>query len=333
MIRLVYLGYYFKKLDWEKHNKFVQFASELTSKPKAVLFISSIFNSIKYNISILEYYQFRFFQKTRKEKRSYAGTGFMFEYQKKMNPSKFRKYFIDKRLFLETFSKLVRHQYASLDELRGNHPLAESILSNRSGKIVIKRNDGQCGVGVDVINATQLNPLSFVELMKNTGNDLAEEFIVQHPALMALSPSGLNTVRIFTQLTESGKVEIIGCRLRITINSIVDNLAAGNIAAAIDPVTGRLSGPGVYSDITKMNVLVHPITGIELSNFQVPFWSDILTLVEEAAQTVPECKSIGWDIAVTEYGPELLEGNHDWCKLVWQLPVEAGLKEILVKYL
>jgi len=24
-----------------------------------------------------------------------------------------------------------------------------------------------------------------------------------------------------------------------------------------------------------------------------------------------------------------IEGNHDWCKLVWQLPVNKGLKSML----
>ena len=31
-------------------------------------------------------------------------------------------------------------------------------------------------------------------------------------------------------------------------------------------------------------------------------------------------------------GPELIEGNHDWCKLLWQLPVNKGLKHVLEKY-
>jgi len=36
---------------------------------------------------------------------------------------------------------------------------------------------------------------------------------------------------------------------------------------------------------------------------------------------------------VTENGPGLIEGNHDWCKLVWQLPVGEGLKHLLDEFL
>ena len=56
-------------------------------------------------------------------------------------------------------------------------------------------------------------------------------------------------------------------------------------------------------------------------------------MVTEAALAFPENKSIGWDVAFTSEGVDLIEGNHDWCKLLWQLPVEQGLKRVLEDYL
>jgi hypothetical protein len=165
--------------------------------------------------------------------------------------------------------------------------------------------------------------------MQKGGFDLVETFIIQHPQLNKLSPSGVNTVRIFTQLNDKNEVEILGCRQRISINCSVDNMAAGNIAAPINELTGCLDGPGVYSDITKSPETVHPETGVEIIGFQVPFWNECLQLAKNAALKHPQNKSIGWDIVVTESGPGLIEGNHDWCKLVWQLPVSKGLKHLL----
>ena len=49
-------------------------------------------------------------------------------------------------------------------------------------------------------------------------------------------------------------------------------------------------------------------------------------MVETASLLHPENSSIGWDVVITPQGPSLIEGNHDWCKLVWQLPVRRGLK-------
>ncbi|MCB0472537.1 MAG: hexapeptide transferase, partial [Flavobacteriaceae bacterium] len=143
---------------------------------------------------------------------------------------------------------------------------------------------------------------------------------------------GLNTVRIITQLNAEDKVDIIGSRLRITVNSAVDNLAAGNIAAPIDPDSGVVTGPGVYSDITKEDEEKHPVTGVPIIGFKIPFWNETLAMVKEAALLHKENRSIGWDVAITDEGPELIEGNHDWCKLLWQLPVKHGLKPVLEKY-
>jgi hypothetical protein len=64
----------------------------------------------------------------------------------------------------------------------------------------------------------------------------------------------------------------------------------------------------------------------------VPFWEEALQLAMDAALHFKKYRSIGWDIAITEQGPDLLEGNHDWCKLVWQLPLKQGLKPVLEWY-
>lgn len=75
------------------------------------------------------------------------------------------------------------------------------------------------------------------------------------------------------------------------------------------------------------------MTGVPLVGFQVPYWPEIMTLVKAAALRHPGNRSIGWDVVVTDDGPGLIEGNHDWCKLVWQLPVQQGLKPVLDRFL
>ena len=168
--------------------------------------------------------------------------------------------------------------------------------------------------------------------MENNKFDLVEEFIIQHPSLNALSPTAVNTVRIFTQLNRNNAVEILGCRLRISVNSTVDNMAAGNLAAPIDEQTGIIHSPAVYSDITKPEESKHPITRIPIVGFEIPFWKETIAMVKEAALLHPQNRSIGWDIVITESGPGFIEGNHDWCKLLWQLPVKKGLKSVLEAY-
>ena len=331
--RFLYLGYYLKELDREKFKLFLNYAAAKTGYFKAAIIADVVASSLKYNISFLEYFLFHFYQLSTKERENFAGTGFMYEYQLKMNPKSARHVLENKLNFLRFYAKFIRHDYSSLTDIEKEQSVAERILGNKSGKVVLKSTSGQCGRGVEVRKSKDFTPATLLNRLKETGNDFVEEYVVQHEELMRLSSSGLNTLRIITQLDKNDEVQILGARLRITVNSAVDNLAAGNIAAPVNLETGVVDGPAVYSDITKEAVISHPVTKVSILNFQVPFWKESLDMTKEAALLNKKNRSIGWDIAITEEGPELIEGNHDWCKLLWQLPVKEGLKNELVKYI
>jgi hypothetical protein len=330
--RILYLGYYFKQLDWQLMSKFLDFAAKQQNVSKIRLWISAMYSTLRYNISLLEYFQFRFFELKSEDRIQWAGTGFMYEFQRRMNPPDARKILDNKVLFAQKYKALIRHQVFGIEEMINDKKNAEKLLRNTTGNLVLKVAAGKCGKGVEIRNANEFSADTLIEFMQKQGYDLAEEFIVQHIDMSALSPSAVNTVRIFTQLDNNYQVHILGCRLRISINSPVDNLAAGNAAAPIDERSGIVSGPAVFSDITKADIDIHPITHTPIVGFQIPFWNETMEMAHKAALMHPENKSIGWDIAITPDGPDLIEGNHDWCKLLWQLPVKKGLKPMLENF-
>jgi hypothetical protein len=285
-------------------------------------------DSLRYNISPLEWYQFGFMSLTPAEKASWAGTGTMYEFQLRANPPEQREVLNDKRRFYKAFDQFFRHEVLDRTALERDHQRVRQLLAENE-KLVFKDATGNCGISVHIERTIELDADSLVDWMCQNDYDMVETFARQHEALQALSPSGVNTVRIFTLVSESGEYRVLGCRLRISVDSHVDNLAAGNLAAPIDAETGVVNGPGVYSDITRGPESVHPRTGVRIEGFQVPFWQETLDMVREATLLHPENRSIGWDVVVTPDGPGLIEGNHDWCKLVWQLPVRKGLKAML----
>lgn len=329
MKRAIYLGYYLKQLDRNKFTLFLNHTSKVTGISRIPILYDILKSVFIYNISILEYFQFRFYSLSEQERQAWAGTGHMYEYQLKMNPPDNRHILENKTLFYKQYGDFFVHRVADIDDLRHKPDVADAILSNPSGKLVFKSADGNCGNDVEIRSCKDFGWQSIIKFMENSDYELVEEFIEQHPEMNRLSPSAVNTVRIFTQLNNEGDVNILGCRLRISVNSPVDNMAAGNLAAPIDEVTGRLNGPAVYSDITKPEQAVHPVTNIKIPGFQIPYWEETLEMVKKAAKHHKQNKSIGWDIVITKNGPGLIEGNHDWCKLLWQLPVKEGLKSAL----
>ena len=90
--RLLYFFYYLKKLNWELLKKFQNDYKQRYNKSSLEQWYLAFVNSLKYNISILEFYQFGFIDKTHKEKLNWAGTGEMYEFQLKANPKEERNF-------------------------------------------------------------------------------------------------------------------------------------------------------------------------------------------------------------------------------------------------
>lgn len=332
--RVVYFGYYIKKLNKPLFKKFLNYVKKETGRSGLSIWCDIFRHSMKYNTSILEYFQFGFYKPdcTEEQKAAWAGTGYMYEFQGFMNPREHRDLLEDKTVFDKTYGKYIHHHAFPIEDLKANKELGEQVLANPSGKIVFKIKDGGCGRGVEVAQAKDYDVEKMIAHMEETGADIVEDFVQQHEVINQLAPTALNTVRIITQLRPNGEVDIVGCRLRISVHGVTDNLAGGNIAAFIDPETGIITDNAIYSDITKPEEEFHPVTGLKIKGTQIPFWKESIALAKEVAALDPRNKSIGWDLAITSSGPDLIEGNREWCKLLYQLPAKKGLKPILDKY-
>ena len=332
--RLVYLGYYLKKLDRDKFRRFLGHAHNISGRSRISLLVDMLYCVVKYNISLLEYFQFSFYRLPTEQRNSYAGTGFMYEYQLAMNPVEGRSILEDKIQFANFFRDLVNRTLITKSQIESGESDPRNVFTDDDGKSVLKPSKGGSGKGIEIWNNWELKKHSVLKEMERSGNDMLEEFVVQHEDLQKLSPSGLNTLRMVTQIDSSGNPILIAARLRISVNSVVDNLAAGNIVTLVNLESGKVESEGYYSDITNESVTKHPVTEIDLIGFQVPHWERCKQVALDSAMRAAESnRSVGWDLGVTTSGPVLIEGNHDWCKLVWQLPAQKGLKAELLKYL
>ncbi len=64
----------------------------------------------------------------------------------------------------------------------------------------------------------------------------------------------------------------------------------------------------------------HPITGHTIPGFKIPYWDNIIELVDQTSKVVPEIGYVGWDVGVTPEGPIHIEGNHNPGYRYQQLP-------------
>jgi len=144
---------------------------------------------------------------------------------------------------------------------------------------------------------------------------LFQETAIQHDTLNKLNPFCLNTIRFDTFIDKEGKVHVISGYIRMSINkNHVDNISSGGCMVGIDLKTGRLKKEG-YSTLSYYGVRVlesHPITETIFENVVIPHFDSAKALVLEAASLIPGLRIVGWDVAIGESGPVLIEGNSDY---------------------
>ena len=144
---------------------------------------------------------------------------------------------------------------------------------------------------------------------------LFQETVRQHPDLNKLTTASLNTIRFDTFIDSDGKVDIISSLLKMSTNkSHVDNTMSGGCMVGVKLPTGTLKKFG-YSKIKISGCKVlteHPITKTQFEDLSIPYFSQAKELVIKAAGFIPGLRLVGWDMAIGESGPVLIEGNSDY---------------------
>ena len=77
----------------------------------------------------------------------------------------------------------------------------------------------------------------------------------------------------------------------------------------IDIKTGIVDHKGIQGE--NYDVIYHPGTDKCMLGFRLPNWNKAIKMVRMAAEKIPQCRFVGWDVAFTENGVELIEGNHN----------------------
>jgi len=288
----------------------------------------------------MDYFYFHFIEKEEFVQREYANTLFMHRFHKSCNKYEYRQIFQDKSKFLQKFKQYVNHRFFLLRD----HSFVEFrdwLLSFQPSHIMVKKLEGTGGFGVRKVDLdygeqkifekdTQKPIEELLNYFIKNKFYLIEEFIEQHETLDTWNSSCINTLRIITYLDKSHILHFIGALLRIGVNGEVDNFHSGGLAVLIDINSGRTKGKGFRMDPSANEFYKkHPVTGVELSGLDIPYWKEIITLVTKASLVVPQIRTVGWDIAITPNGPELIEGNDNWDKIIIEKALGKGIKSHL----
>lgn len=278
------------------------------------------------------YISYRFWEVDENSQKTYLTAGIGQKLKKKYNINKSGiRFFINKDLFNEKFNQFIGRPWLSNSNMSWKN--FESTFSSVS-KIIYKPRASTQGNGITVFDLDKDGRSCVYEKLKKLPKGIVEGYIKQHPEMNKFSKQSVNTIRVVTVRTFD-KVNILYAAMRMGGgNAVVDNFHAGGILAIVDIDNGYLITDGF--DMYGNPFIIHPITKEEIKGFKIPFWNDVIKLVKEAGVVVDGVGYVGWDVAITNDGPILIEGNVSPGSLVLQTPYameHKGMKYVVEKYI
>ena len=195
----------------------------------------------------------------------------------------------------------------------------------------------RCGVGVEKLKKADYATLdAMYEDLKKKGADVIEEVVIQHPDMNRINPGSVNTIRVYTVLSDGVSNVVYACIRMGNSDRPVDNINAGGMYSPIDLETGKIACAAC--DKQRIVYERHPRSGCLLKGYQIPYWDKVMDICREAAHKVPQMGYIGWDVAITKDGPLFIEANnmpgHDaFPQMPLQAPDKIGILPVFQKYI
>lgn len=222
------------------------------------------------------------------------------------NDPEYTPFFKDKLKFDETFSAFIGREWLNLEKANEEE---FSAFCKKHKTVFAKYPRSFGGQQIEKVETSEATDFSALyKKLKENGQVLIEEKIKQHPIMTELCPSSVNSVRIVTLRDKNGEVHYLYSLLRFGNGTkAVDNITSGGMYILLDK-DGK-SASKAFCDKTGLFYDTHPMTGVDLLNFCVPMHEKAVELCKKAADVIPQVGYIGWDAAITENGPLLIEGN------------------------
>lgn len=303
MEKIKYLFKRILKLDYSNMIKIAKAVSKKTNKNLLFVLFDMTKCGLKYQAGYYDYQEFEFYNLNKEQRETYLTRGKNNEIIKKFNDKSKFYIFDNKEEMYKIYNKFLKRQWMVLNENNYNDFL-DFFKQNKV--IIVKPIDGEGGKGIEkyeYINDEESKIVYSSLLFKK--QLLVEQCIKQHPDMNKLYNKSVNTLRMFT-FYKDGQAYFLQAILKVGNGGVVDNFSSGGMYTYVD------DEGTVYAEVIDQmdnKYYKHPISNETIVGFKVPMFKEAVGMVKEAAKVVPEMGYIGWDVAISEDGPVLVEGN------------------------
>ena len=269
-----------------------------------------------------DYLNYELYNKTFKEIDEYVTIKHQDKFYEIVSPAKYKTFFTIKPNFLNNFKDYINRSFfagGTIEELKA--------FLDKNEEFMVKPYDGLGGKGVYKEYRKNIKNVNDFYNYLNENHLFIEEYVKQNKEVNRLCKESVNTIRIMT-FSYNGKSEIVYAAMRIGngINN-VDNFHQGGMGCKIDLEKGILIGDAIDKDLNHYEV--HPKSKVKFDGFVLPNWEKAKKLVLDASLVNNNIHMVGWDVALTDEGATLIEGNRRPGFDLIQVLSKRGRKDIM----
>ena len=302
MKKIKYMLKCIKNLNIKNMFNIIDKLSKKTHKNKFILTIDIIYCALRYGAGYYDYQEFEFYNLTNKERKTYLTRVKNNNIIKTYNNRNDFYNLDDKGIFNETYKDFIKRDFLIINDDNYDEFLK---FTSKHKKIIAKIINGEGGKGISVLEVNKENAESSFKELLNNKQTLIEEVIVQNKEISRLYSGSVNTLRLFT-FFDGENAYVLNSVFKIGNGGVTDNFSSGSMYTFTDE-NGVVIVPAI--DQNDNIYEVHPITKEKIVGFKVPLYDEACRLVCDAAKLSPTIKYIGWDVAITDDSPVIIEGN------------------------
>lgn len=159
------------------------------------------------------------------------------------------------------------------------------------------------------------------------GGFLFQDALDPHADMARIAGPAIGCVRVLTANDGSGPKPVYAVWKMPAPAAMSDNFwQEGSLLADLDLASGTVKsctrGTGPAAEALDH----HPVSGAALVGASLPHWQDTLDVAVQAHAVFPEFGVCGFDIAVTDEGPKVLECNDNPSHMLYQMGTGRGLQ-------
>ena len=291
-----------KNINYKRMDDLITYISEENKVKKAKVYFDFFLNAATRGIGYVDYLKGNYINLSNEEKKNYLTKRNYVRLVKYLNKRGYQMIFHDKIVFNRIFKDYIGRDFTDIREV-GYKGFKKFVTGKEN--VFAKKHNSFGGDGVKKVNIAGEDLKVLFNQLYNNKQYLIEDTLIQNEYLDWINPKAVNNVRLVT-LLKDGEVYVVFKTLRINAGS-EEVISCHDIYMTLDD-EGNVLGNVVDDECNIYKK--HPVTGFKFKGAKIPHMDKALELVKSAAKLIPEMRWIGWDVAITEDGAAIIEGNN-----------------------